>query len=316
MRGSIYYQTSLLAKSVFKEGAQKQDKITPYNYDYKKVSSYQTMETYRRVWNNFGLFLRDEYGIKDFEKIEPEHIESYMLSKVDTNKERSKQYLEKISAALGKLETALENFIDYIKEKEDYFSFPRRPKRFDFSIRQKILDHIRDEGLVYDGYHNRVYQQPELLIESLETYEHRLAAKIQLFGGTRYEGVFKINENQLLGYSKDKVSNKDIGIIETKEKGGKVGNVNLSQDIYAELERYIDKNEVFKVDYQEYAKEIRQTCKKLNIKPEGTHGFRWTFAQNRIREYQSNGYTYDQALLGLSNETKHNRIQISEHYLY
>ena len=57
------------------------------------------------------------------------------------------------------------------------------------------------------------------------------------------------------------------------------------------------------------------TCSSMNIPAEGTHGLRWTFAQNRIREYQSNGYTYDQSLLKLSHETKHNRIQISQHYL-
>ena len=45
------------------------------------------------------------------------------------------------------------------------------------------------------------------------------------------------------------------------------------------------------------------------------HGFRWTFAQNRVREYQNNGYTYEQALQGVSWEMKHYRASITEHYL-
>lgn len=304
MRGSTYYQTSLLAKSVFEKGARKQDRTDPCNYDYKKVSSFQTMETYRRIWNNFGFFLRDEFGLKDFEKIKDNHIESYILSKINTDK--SKQYLEKISAAIGKLETALEYFSENVKNEN---------KKYDFSIRQTILNNIRAYCLVYDGYHNRVYSNPEQLIDNLETYENRLAARIQHSSGTRFEGVSKIYRKQLRGHSIDKISGKEIGVVETKEKGGKVGDINISREIYKELEKYIDKNKIFKIDYQIYAKDIRQTCKKLNIKPEGTHGFRWTFAQNRIRELQKYGYTYEQSLLMLSRETKHNRISISEYYI-
>lgn len=306
MRGSIYYQTSILAKIVFKDGLKKQNKVDILSEDFNKVSSYQTMDTYRRIWNNFGLFLKFMYHIKDFEKVREEHIESYMMSKINLEKDKSQQYFEKISAALGKLEFALNQFSSEMRSKKVIY---------DFSIRQTILNNIRETGLVYDGYHNRVYQNPELIIKNIDKYEHKLAAMIQISGGCRYEGVFKINNRQLQGYAKDKISGKDMGSIETKEKGGKTGDVNISINIYSELEEYIKQNQVFSINYQVYAKDIRDTCKRLNISGEGSHGFRWTFAQNRIREYQDHGYTYDQALLGLSHETKHNRIQISEHYL-
>lgn len=306
MRGSIYYQTSVLAKIVFKDGLKKQNKVDSLSENFNKVSSFQTMDTYRQIWNNFGLFLRFMYQIKDFEKVRGQHIESYMMSKINLQKDKSKQYFEKISAALGKLEFALNKFSLEVRNKKSLY---------DFSIRKPILNYIRNADLCYDGYHNRVYQSPKFIIENLDRYEHKLAAKIQLSGGCRYEGIFKIDKKQLKGYLKDKVSGQDIGIVKTKEKGGKTGDVNLSINIYSELEEYIKQNQVFSINYQAYAKDIRDTCKRLNISGEGSHGFRWTFAQNRIREYQKFGYTYDQALLGLSHETKHNRIQISEHYL-
>ena len=47
-------------------------------------------------------------GIKDFEKIESQHVSAYMDYKIEYYP--SKQYLEKISAALGKLEIALKLF--------------------------------------------------------------------------------------------------------------------------------------------------------------------------------------------------------------
>ena len=75
------------------------------------------------------------------------------------------------------------------------------------------------------------------------------------------------------------------------------------------------KTSFYKIFYQEYIDDIKATCHKLNIPHHGSHGFRWTFAQNRVREYQNHGYTYEQALQGVSWEMKHYRASITEHYL-
>ncbi|NOQ32101.1 MAG: hypothetical protein GQ570_13370 [Helicobacteraceae bacterium] len=48
---------------------------------------------------------------------------------------------------------------------------------------------------------------------------------------------------------------------------------------------------------------------------EGSHGFRWNFAKNRMMEYSQAKYSYDNSLLGVSTEMKHNRANITEHYL-
>ena len=84
-----------------------------------------------------------------------------------------------------------------------------------------------------------------------------------------------------------------------------------------ELESYFFENrgKTFQLNYFKYAQDIRQSCKKLGVESYGSHGFRWTFAKNRIREYQSHGYSYEQACQGLSWELKHFRSDISEHYL-
>jgi len=46
-----------------------------------------------------------------------------------------------------------------------------------------------------------------------------------------------------------------------------------------------------------------------------SHGLRWNFAKNRLLEYASAGYTYEQSLLLVSKEMKHNRASITEHYI-
>ena len=116
MRGSVYYQSSQLVKQIFVEGAKKEDKINLNHEHYQVVSSYKSMETYRNIWNNFFNYLLEHWKIKDFEKIESEHIAAYMDYKIEYYP--SKQYLEKISAALGKLEIALKLFSKNVSKLE------------------------------------------------------------------------------------------------------------------------------------------------------------------------------------------------------
>lgn len=304
MRGSVYYQSSQLAKQIFEAGAKKEDRINPNHSHYQKVASYKTMESYRSIWNNFFNYLKEHWGIKDFEKIESEHIVAYMDYKIEYYP--SKQYLEKISAALGKLEIALKLFAKNIhNEIRDY----------DFSIRQIILDEARDLNYVADNYHNRAYKNPLLLISNLQNSLHKIAANIQYEGGARIEGVALIKSEQLLGTKIDAITNSQKGIIFTKEKGGKEGEVLVSLDTYDKLENYLSLHPKFRINRQSYYQDIKQSALLYNEIPEASHGLRWNFAKRRMFEYGKAGYSYAQSLQEVSYEMKHNRASITQHYL-
>mgnify|MGYP003455005565 FL=1 len=304
MRGSVYYQSSQLVKQIFQEGAKKEDKINPNHEYYQMVSSFKTMESYRRVWNNFFNYLKEHWKIRNFEKISSEHVQAYMDYKIEYYP--SKQYLEKISAALGKLEIALKNFSKNIHKIEKYY---------DFSIRQTILNEARDLKLVASNYHNRAYKKPMLLISNLKNPINQLAAKIQLEGGARIEGVALIKPEQLLGIKIDKVTQVEKGIIYTKEKGGKQGEVLVSRETYAELENYLSLNSKFKINRQDYYNDIKQAAIISKEVSEGSHGLRWNFAKRRMFEYGKADYSYYDSLQEVSYEMKHNRASITEHYL-
>ena len=310
MRGSVYYQTSQLVKVIFVEGAKKKDRIDPDHLHYKCIASYNTMDTYRKVWNNLFNYLLEHWKLKNCELITGEHVEAYFEYKIEYYP--SKQYAEKLNSALGKLETALNKY-SQLKYKDTN----KEPITYDFKIRQTVLDNVRDLKLVAKNYTNRVYQSPQTIIDNLSSFEHKIAASIQLLGGARSEGVTFIKYDQLKGYKVDKISNKEVGVVETKEKGGKVGDVYISAELYKELEKYFELNntKTFRISYHKYAYDIRQACISLNIEPKGSHGFRWTFAQNRVREYQKYDYSYEQALQGVSWEMKHFRANITEYYL-
>ena len=307
MRGSVYYQTSQLARHIFHEGPKKHERIDTKNPNNKCIASYKTMETYRRVWDNLGNYLKEHWKLKDFEKITAEHIDAYISYKIEYYP--SSQYLEKIVSALGKLKDALERFSMNIYGEE---------RNYDFSIRQNKLHYARVQNLVADGYHSRIYQDPISVIKNLDLDEHKIAAYIQLKGGARSEGITLIKKEQLITDEYyDKITDQYAAIIMTKEKGGKEGEVIVPKSIYIWLQEYYQENDtnVFKISYQAYANDIRETCLYLDIKPEGSHGFRWTFAQNRVRAYQDKGYSYEQALQKVSWEMKHFRASITEHYL-
>jgi integrase len=294
-----------LLKSIFVAGAKKTERIDPHHPNFQKISSYSTASTFRAVFENFFHYLREHWNVKDAEKITGEMIAAYMDYKCEYHV--SKHYLEKISSGLGKLETALKS---YTKNKYG------EAKYYDFSIRQFILNEARNLDLVTDNYHNRAYENPELLIASLSDPFHRLAALIQYEGGARLEGVGLIKLEQLHGIKYDSITGTDKGVIFTKEKGGKEGDVLVTLETYQLLEEHIQKHKRFKIDRQKYSTDIRETCKNiLKISEEGSHGLRWNFSKRRMMEYARAGYTYEQSLQAVSWEMKHNRANITVHYL-
>lgn len=305
LRGSVYYQSSQLARVVFETGAKKLDRVDPSHPYYQKVASYKTMKSYRDIWNNFFNYLKEHWDIKDFENIEAHHVVAYMDYKIEYYP--SKQYLEKISAALGKLEVALNLFLKRYRDIQ---------KTYDFSIRQTMLDEARDLKFVANNYHNRAYKNPLTIISNLKGPLHQIAAKIQLEGGARIEGVALIKPVQLLGTKLDNITNAQKGVILTKEKGGKCGKVLVSLDTYHKLIDYFASgNKLFKIDRQQYYNDIKQSCVKSNEPQEASHGLRWNFAKRRMYEYAKADYSYEDSLQQVSYEMKHNRASITVHYL-
>lgn len=301
LRGSIYYQTSILAKEIFEEGLKKSERVDAMHESFKGISSFQSMESYRRIWNNLGKFIKAEFGINNFEALSAIEVAAFMRNKVDEGK--SKKYLQKINSALGKLEHALNRWSQ---------AHGKAPKKYDFSIRQSILDHASKNAKLYNGYHDRCYEDVDKLIELLEPF-HKTAAIAQCESGIRVEALIRIQHMIFKGKKLDLCTQNEVWIIETKEKGGKVGEAFVSLETYRKLKQMKQQNAEF--SYVKYAQDIRHCCHKLGIPCEGSHGFRWTFARNRLRCYQAVGYSYDEAMQEVSYEMKHNRKNISEHYI-
>lgn len=342
MRGSIKYQTGELAKVLFNPGMSKyEQKFTGF------IANAETLKTYREVWNELGVFVKDEFAIKDIQALTSEHIEAFMIEK--TYKDVSEQYLELISSSLGKLEIALCKLNAHFCSENPHYA-KTKDRTYDFSIRQQILNHARNHNLVTetsdDPNFTRAYENPKALINAIEDPFFKLAAQIQYESGARLEGVKRIDQYtrikthkladntlediieytkidetyskvaQLQGSEFDVLEGTKKGRIFDIEKGGKPGILFVSIDTYKLLKTHLLKHETFLIDPDKYREALKKAAKITQQKYQGTHGLRWSYAKERLFKIQViGGLTYEQALQEVSWTMKHERASISEHYL-
>ena len=200
MRGSIYYQSTQLVKSIFISSVKKEDRIDSTHPHFKCITSYNTMTTYRVVWENFFKYLKETWNLSNCELITEEHVIAYFYHKIEYYP--SLQYLEKISSAFAALELALQKYSN---------SRYTEPFVYDFKIRKSLLNFAKRNNQVSNTYVNRTYNNVLDVIANLSCNMHKLAASLQLEGGARVEGVSLIKRPQLKGYRNDEISKRRIG---------------------------------------------------------------------------------------------------------
>lgn len=342
MRGSIHYQTGELAKVLFKPGMSKSEqKRSGF------IANAKTLETYREVWNELGIYVKENFALKDLQELNEKHIVHYMYYKV--YQQISEQRLELISSALHKLEIALRKLNAKYSLESSRYSL-NIDREYDFSVRHEILNEARKNLLVIEisdePTFRRAYDDPKALIDAITDPSFKLAAKIQYESGARLEGIERIDHylsiktqklhdnrlsdsidyiriddinskvEQLQGIEYDSLEAMQKGRIFDIEKGGKPGILLVHVDTYKQLKAHLLKHDVFHIDINKYRTALKKAAQITNQEYQGSHGLRWNFARERFSKIQIiGGLTYDQALQQVSWEMKHERASITEHYL-
>ena len=266
------------------------------------IHSYATADAYRDVWRAIGTHAKVEYGVKNMERIEGQHVTSFLEAKVEHGISRAT--FDQYAAAAAKLETALNRFAEQNNTGNSY--------QFD-------LHDVRAFGSKELGGRNhesRAYSEPAKLVENLSG-QHRLVAQLQVESGGRIKEVSYINEVQLKGLQADQITGVLRGRIEIDGKGGKVRELSVDPATYAELKVAVAAGGgVLKFDdYKAYLDDLKNAAEKTGQGYSGSHGLRWDFAQGRMSELQASGLTYEEALRQVSQEMGHERSDITEHYL-
>ena len=310
MRGSVAYQVQVVYECVAEIGSSKHEVKGIARSNGAKtwhqigkqlgVMSYSTADAYRDVWRQALKFAKEHFKINDIEKLSGEHLKAFLLNKIDSNVAHATH--AQYAAALEKLEVALNRFAAHNKTGRDYdFSSDIKEARSD----AKNLER-------FDG--SRAYANPDYLVQSVQSDLFQLAAAIQRESGARISEANHINSKQLRGVKTDVYTGRPMGWIHVEGKGGKEREIAVSLDTYARLQQTLSKGR-FEFNMDSYRKALEKAAKKTGQSYEGSHGLRWSWAQERHAILQQNGLTYEQTLSRISQEMGHERGDITEHYL-
>lgn len=240
-----------------------------------------------------------------------EYLQQVLASYVE--KKRSRQTMETLLAALGKFEYALNQYVQ--QHRLDVPLLETQAMRHDFYVLSRKL--LRKSSRLFA---NRAYPDPIRLIRWIRDPSFQLMASMQYEGGLRSEGVGApsnrgtknpLTSEGLLGIGSDPVTGALIGIVLSKEKGGKKTEHFVSIETYQRLERYITIHGKLEGDYPAYVAAINRAAGETGqyATGRGSHGLKHSFAQERYFECVAHGMTHEQALQQTSLETSHFRLR-------
>jgi integrase len=297
LRGNISYQVHEVFKNIIAFGTSKHEAKNEAreagartwhqigkNLD---IYSYNTADSYRDIAKEAFAFAKENFGVKDITRLESQHINAFLESKVEANVKYST--FQKYAAACEKLEVALNRFTG---------------KEYNFDLTE--VRELAQQILQKTDAH-RAYENPQKVINAVSNQTFKVIAQAQLESGAR---VSELNHLKLSQF-------KENGSIEVQGKGGKIRDLELSEKTYNELKSLVLNSENQKLTFSTdaYRNELKAACEKVNEAYQGTHGLRWNYAQSMFAQLQQQGKTYEESLSIVSERLGHERSDITEHYL-
>lgn len=311
MRGSTVYQVQQVFQAVNEIGSSKHAAKAEARAEGAKtwhqvgkelgVYSYSTADAYREVWRSCLDYAKENLGIRDIEKLSGEAVRAFLSSKIDEGVARAT--FSQYAAACEKLEVALNRFAEQ----------HGTGRAYGFSSDIKTAREAAGNLERFEG--SRAYANPNRLVQAVAGERHGLAAALQREGGARISEINHIRPTQLQGLRADRHTGELKGWIHVEGKGGKERELGVSPATYARLEKAVGEDRRFEFDKDAYRGELKQAAARSGQEYEGSHGLRWSWAQERHAELQERGMTYEQSLTQVSQEMGHERGDITEHYL-
>ncbi len=280
------------------------------------IHSFGSWKVYRYEAHNFVRFIEDKKraSLLDVAMV-AEDMGIYLTEKLEyyAVKKCSRQTMETVLSALGKMEYAINFYIE--KHGLDDGLLDTEKLRMEFYAQSKAR--LPKSSKVFG---NRAYPDPVRLIEHISNPVYQLQASLQYEGGLRAEGVGApsnrrlknpLTEQGLRGTGNDPVTGRMVGIVAAVEKGGKETNHFVSLETYSRLEGHIKTHGQLASDYFLYVEAINQAARDTGQygRGRGSHGLKHNFAQERYIECVQHGFSHEQALQQTSLETSHFRMR-------
>lgn len=267
------------------------------------IHSYSTADDYRAVWRHVMEHARTQFCHKNIESLTGAQIRSYLQSKIDQGV--AKATFGQYAAACEKLESALNR----------YAHVNCTGKTYSFSQEIKTARASASKLGKFEG--SRAYGNPNRLVQAVAPGPHQLIAAAQRESGARINELNHLREKQLRGVWKDLQTGIERGWIEVAGKGGKVREIGVSPVTYQKIAVEISKATKGRLEFDgdRYRQVLKQASERSGQAYEGSHGLRWSWAQERHQQLQELGMTYEQSLTAISQAMGHERADITQHYL-
>lgn len=267
-----------------------------------KIFSFGTANLYRSIWIELLRHAKKTCGVKDIMKLTPTIVSSFLEAKIADGMKYSS--FKTYCAALEKLAVALElcaknqgtelnnnsyNWTEQIKAAKTEAS--------------EVLDRNVD---------TRAYEDPEWLVKAISDPSYHTIAAAQHSIGARISELDHVRQEQFLGGEQFKI---------ISGKGGKNRIVEFrDRNVYEEYRQLVINNlnpyyDKFTFNRNQYRMALKAAADKTGQAYTGSHGLRWSYAQERFQDIQQKGLTWEETLVLVAHEMGHNRGDITLHYI-
>lgn len=252
-----------------------------------QAHSIKSIQNLRSVTTQYVNFIKANHGNRVVGHINKETVKEFLLSK---------------NISGGSLNT----YISTMAKVADNFN-----KIGIQSIERKDIHNIRTEFKnnninLSKNHINRAYQNTEKIIQNVETSSsYGLSVRLSVSAGLRIGDATNSN--------KWKLNNDNTLTINQSKNGLNYKTLQLDNNTENEVKEAIA--EGYKIDKTEYSTALKEAVESTGQEYNGTHGLRYSFAQERFSELKEYGYTHSEALAEISLNMGHSREEISKHYL-
>jgi len=254
-----------------------------------QAHSIKSIQNMRSVTTQYINFVKENYGNRVVQHIHKESIQSFL----------EKKSLEISGGSLNTYISTTAKLVDNLN------------KIGINSVERKDIHNIRTEfknnNINLSKEHtNRAYHSTDRILQHVQTSSpFSLSTKLQIEAGLRIDDAtnsskWKLNEDNTLTINQSK-------------NGLNYTTVQLDSKIVNEVAEAI--KEGYKIDKTEYSIALKESVERAGQDFNGSHGLRYSFAQERYMELKEYGYSQSEALAEISLNMGHSRIAISLHYL-
>jgi len=252
-----------------------------------KAHSIKEVQNLRSVTTQYINFVKENYAGKVAGNINAESAKAFLEAKA----------IEVKGSTLNTYTSLMQKVSDNLN-KDGIGNLNRQDIR---SIKQEL----KEDYSLSKEHINRAYDNTQAIQEQMRQTTMSLSADLQIEAGLRASDAINSDKWQI---------NQDNTLTINDSKGGiTYTTAPISNEL---IQRVQEAKEIgYRANYSEYREALKEAVQSTGQNYTGTHGLRYSFAQDRMEKLLGTGlYTRNEIKGQVSLEMGHSRLDITDHY--